>query len=332
MPLRPQPGQLQERWGKIRLRDEGIHLAARIADTGRPADYSRDVVSSTEGRNTLGKEAVFPYIITVVRGIEHQRVLRLACRLQPLQDLTEEIIEIGAVGPEMTNPLTHLALRELPEAHLAHALIDAGLVPHLIVVTPWQWNIVQIIQIQIALGHHVGVMWPNEPDVKPPRPFGFRQLGEQRQCLPCDPFIMAVPTFALPVEAIGAVARAQDLPLASYTRLRLLRQLSVMVPCHTMVRPLGGTHKVLGPPPIPGRFLDTDMPFARKVQIVPGLRQILAPQAHAFLQTRAQCLTVADVVPYPMPRGVESAEECGPRGTAMGRRAIGVGERNALLG
>ena len=86
------------------------------------------MVRPLEAGDPLGEQAVLAAIVAVVGDVEHQRVLGLPGRIQRGQQLPEQIVEVGAVGPEVADAVANLALGELAEACLAHPLIDRRLV------------------------------------------------------------------------------------------------------------------------------------------------------------------------------------------------------------
>jgi hypothetical protein len=74
------------------------------------------------------------------------------------------------------------------------------------------------------------------------------------------------------------------------------------------------------------------MPFAAEMQGISGVHQLFSPGPHAILQTSAQGLVVADIVPDTMPGWVQAGKKSSTRGAAVGGRAVGFSKSDPLLG
>ncbi len=268
----------------------------------------------------------------MVGTVEDQRVVRLAAPGERAEDAGEELVEIGAVGPEVADALPVLALRKLAEDLIAHAPVDAGLVVEPIGVAGGQRNVGEPVAVQMPRGREVGVVRADQPDIQAPGiaarlPSVDRLDGSRDRLL-----VMVFGALGRPraVQHGAAVAGPQDSALAALDRLRLGGELPVVVPARAVYRAGRGADESLGPAARRRRLIHADMPFSREIERVAGRGQVLAPEAHAGLGAPAQSLVVADIVPYAVAGRVQAGEERGPRGTAVGGGTEGVGEGHAL--
>ena len=131
----------------------------------------------------------------------------VACGVKGDKQTTKQIVQIGAVGPEVANGFPYLALRQLAEYGVSHAPVDGGFVAEVIPVTGRQSYIIQIVEIQVLLRHNVRVVRCNCSNEQAPWRSVERQRFQhlQRCGYCCFIMLVASPTVRT-VQPVCAVA------------------------------------------------------------------------------------------------------------------------------
>src|SRR5688500_16805300 len=90
-------------------------------------------------------------VLAVIRQEEHERIVCLSCRVQRIQNLTQQVVLVGAVRPIMRDRLPNFVFRHLSPEPL-HPLIDSWLVVQAIMITGRERYLRSLVHLDVALG------------------------------------------------------------------------------------------------------------------------------------------------------------------------------------